>query len=868
LSTTQQQAVSMFLSYAHEDEDLLRELEAHLSPLKRLGLVSTWYDRQILPSTNWSEEIDEHLEQASIILLLVSSSFIASDYCYEKEMARALERHHAGQARVLPIILRPVDFTGAPFAALQALPTDARPITIWSNRDQAFMDVVAGIRRTIEDLSLLPASAPRAALPKIWNVPYSPNPFFTGRDDLLAQLHTRLISGQTTALTQPPTRLISGQTTALTQPPTRLISGQTTALTQPPSAISGLGGIGKTQLATHYAYRYAQQYSAVLWARAESNDSLTASYSQIAELLKLPERTASEQQITTNAVKTWLQTHRSWLLILDNADDLALLPPFLPAAPTGSILLTTRAWDMGGLAIRLPVEALSDQPGATLLLRRAGLLSPTADLAQATAKDQQAAIQLTQELGGLPLALDQAGAYIEATGNTLETYQKIYQKHRQTLLQERRTLSLDHPDPVATTWSLSFERVEQKNAAAAQLLQLCAYLAPDAIPENIISEGAEYLGPELEPVAADPFLFSQAIEALRAYSLVARDPQTQTISIHRLVQAMVQDRVAVEVGREWKRRVVLAVDAACPDVTDIKQWPACEQWLPHALVCADWIEQEQISNREAAHLLNQAAYYLDHRARYREAEPLYKRALAINEEQMGAEHPDTARSLNNLAGLYETQGKYAETEPLYKRALAIYEEQMGAEHPDTAVSLNNLARLYDTQGKYAEAEPLYKRALRIYEQRLGREHPDTIIILNNVTLFLNAQKRYEDAEPLLRRVLAVRKQRLGGEHLETAESLRNLAEACEHVGKDEEAEVLYKRALSIYEEQLGGKDGYTFRVLNRLANLYTKWGRYREAEPLLKRILMVCEEMLGEEDATTQAVRENYATLIELLEED
>ena len=732
MSTTQQQAVSMFLSYAHEDEDLLRELEAHLSPLKRLGLVSTWYDRRILPSTNWSEEIDEHLEQASIILLLVSSSFIASDYCYEKEMARALERHHAGQARVLPIILRPVDFKGAPFATLQVLPTNARPITIWPNRDTAFMDVVAGIRRTIEDLSLLPASAPRAALPKIWNVPYSPNPFFTGRDDLLAQLHTQLTSGQPTALTQTP------------------------------SAISGLGGIGKTQLATHYAYRYAQQYSAVLWARAESNDSLTASYSQIAELLKLPERTASEQQITTNAVKTWLQTHRNWLLILDNADDLA----------------------------------------------------------QATAKDQQAAIQLTQELGGLPLALDQAGAYIEATGNTLETYQKIYQKHRQTLLQERRTLSLDHLDPVATTWSLSFERVEQKNAAAAQLLQLCAYLAPDAIPENIISEGAEYLGPELEPVAADPFLFSQAIEALRAYSLVARDPQTQTISIHRLVQAMVQDRVAVEVGREWKRRVVLAVDAARPDVTDIKQW------LPHALVCADWIEQEQISNREAAHLLNQAAYYLDHRARYREAEPLYKRALAIREEQMGAEHPDTARSLNNLAGLY------------------------------------------DTQGKYAEAEPLYARALRIYEQRLGREHPDTIIILNNVALFLNAQKRYEDAEPLLRRALAVRKQQLRGEHLETAQSLDALAQVCEHVGKDEEAQVLYRRALAIYEGQLGEENGYTLMVLNRLASLYVKQERYREAEPLLKRILMVCEEMLGEEDATTQAVRENYATLIELLEED
>ena len=840
MSTTQQQAVSMFLSYAHEDEKLLRELEAHLSPLKRLGLVSTWYDRQILPGNNWAEEIDEHLEQASIILLLISASFMASDYCYEKEMKLALERHSAGKARVLPILLRPVDFKDAPFATLQALPTDAKPITEWSNQDSAFVDVVAGIRRNLEDLPLLSASAPRAALPKLWNVPYSPNPFFTGRDNLLAQLHTQL----------------SGVSTSLP-----------TALAQPPSAISGLGGIGKTQLATHYAYRYSHEYEAVLWARAESTDTLTASYSQIAVLLNLPERDAQDQQITIDAVKAWLQTHRSWLLILDNADDLTLLPPFLPSTPTGSLLLTTRSWDMRGLATRLPVQALPNEQGATLLLLRAGLLPPTADLAQATAKDRQAAIQLTQELGGLPLALDQAGAYIEANSINLETYQHIYQKHQQELLQDRYTLSSDHPDPVATTWSLSFQRVEQKSAAAAQLLQLCAYLAPDAIPESIITEGAEYLGPTLQPLATDPFLFNQALEALRAYSLIARDPQTQTLSIHRLVQAMVRDRIPAEAEQEWKRRVVLAVNAACPDVGDIEQWPACQQWLPHALICADWIEQEQISNPDAARLLNQAGYYLDERARYREAEPLYKRALAIREQQMGAEHPDTARSLNNLAGLYRTQGKYGEAEPLYKRALAIREQQVGGEHPDTARSLNNLAGLYDTQGKYGEAEPLYKRALAIYEQRLGREHPDTVVILNNLAIFLNARERYVEAEPLYRRVLEIYEKQMGAEHVETARSLGDLAEVCVHAEKDEEVEELWRRALTIYEKQLGEKNWYTFGVLNSLAGLYVKQGRYKETESLVRQALAICEEMLGEEDEKTQAVREDYVAIVRILRE-
>src|SRR6266487_4771513 len=150
------------------------------------------------------------LEQASIILLLVSADFIASRYCYEVEMKRALERHKAGQARVIPIALRPADWKGMPFASLHALPTDARAITTWTNQDAAFVDVAVGIRRAIEDLSQLPASTARAALPPIWNIPYPRNSFFLGRDKLLEErLHTQLQAGQTTALSQSP-QAISG----------------------------------------------------------------------------------------------------------------------------------------------------------------------------------------------------------------------------------------------------------------------------------------------------------------------------------------------------------------------------------------------------------------------------------------------------------------------------------------------------------------------------------------------------------------------------------------------------------------------------------------------------------------------------------
>ena len=163
--------VEVFCSYAYQDEAWLRKLEAHLSLLKRQGLISLWYDRLISPGTNWARAIDTRLETASVILLLVSADFFASDYCYGVEMKRALARQEAGEARVIPILVRAVDWANAPFAHLQALPTDAKPLVAWQDTDAALADITAGIRRVIaEELPLLAASGPRASFPAIWNI--------------------------------------------------------------------------------------------------------------------------------------------------------------------------------------------------------------------------------------------------------------------------------------------------------------------------------------------------------------------------------------------------------------------------------------------------------------------------------------------------------------------------------------------------------------------------------------------------------------------------------------------------------------------------------------------------------------------------
>ncbi len=143
----------VFISYAHKDKELRNALDVHLSNLKRQNLIRSWYDGDILPGSEWRKEIEKNLENAQIILLLISADFIHSDFCYSIEMNRALERHQLNEARVIPILLRPVDYEGTPFAELEMLPEGAKPIARWSDRDEAYSNVARGIRRTIENLA-------------------------------------------------------------------------------------------------------------------------------------------------------------------------------------------------------------------------------------------------------------------------------------------------------------------------------------------------------------------------------------------------------------------------------------------------------------------------------------------------------------------------------------------------------------------------------------------------------------------------------------------------------------------------------------------------------------------------------------------
>lgn len=643
-----------------------------------------------------------------------------------------------------------------------------------------------------------------STLPSIWNIPYQRNPFFTGRDEILTQLHGMLSQSNTSSPIFP-------------------------------LAISGMGGVGKTQVAVEYAFRYCADYQAVLWAKANTREILASDFVALASLLHLPEQNTQEQSTTIGAVHQWLRVNTHWLLILDNADDLTTVRAFIPPVFGGHILLTTRAQMMGRIAYRIEIERMAIDEGTLFLLRRTGSIPRDAVLESAFDADREKTQEIVEIMDGLPLALDQAGAYIEETQCGLESYVDIYQSWHASLLNKRGVLNHDHPEPVATTWSLSFQQVEQNNKAASELLRFCAFLHPNAIPEEIFIEGAVHLGPLLQNVAADAIKFNEAVKELLRFFLMRRDPDTKTLSMHPLVQTVLKDAMDETMYRQWAERAVRAVNEVFPDSSALT-WSRCQRYLPNAQICAKIIEQENITLPEAVRLLSNVARYLQDRALYPLAEPLYQQAVTVSKQVWGTDSSDTAWSLTNLVGLWRFQGKYAQAEPLAEQALAIREQQLGAEHLDTAQSLHDLAAVYYAQGKYKLAEPLYQKVLRIREQQLGPEHPDAISSLNNLALLYQSEGKYAQAESLYQRALAFREQQLGPSHQHIAISLNNLAVLYQLQKKYMQAEPFYQRALAIYELTIGSDDTNLMKLMSNYTSLLRQMKRDTEATILATRI--------------------------------
>jgi tetratricopeptide (TPR) repeat protein len=645
-----------------------------------------------------------------------------------------------------------------------------------------------------------------------WNIPYTPNQFFTGREDVLRQLHEALETKGT-------------------------------------AAVSGMPGMGKTQTAVEYAHRHRSDYRLILWARADTRETLISDFVNIAGTLQLPEVRAQEQNLAVGAVRRWFDANPDWLLILDNADDLSLAREFIPPAPKGHIILTTRAQATGAIATNVDVRKMEAEEGALFLLRRAKILAEDATLEAAAEEDRKKAVEISKEVDGLPLALDQAGAFIEETPSSPAEYLQLYRTQGATLRSERGENITGHPESVAITFSLSFEKVSAANPTAADLLRACAFLAPDAIPEETFTKGGARLGDLLAATVDKTLAFLNVLKETRRYSLLLRDTDAHTLSIHRVVQDVLKDAMDESTQRQWAERVVKAVNQVLPDFdeVDISEWHRFERLLPHAQSCAELIKDFELKIPKAAQLLNSAGRYIHNRGRLTEAEPYYIQALAIRQDLFGQGHPDVATSLYNLGWLRGEQGKYAEAESLFLKALDIRISQSGSDDITVAIYLSRMGWLKHAQGKYAEAKNYLYQSIEMLERTSLFDTVQMSQSLQTLASVLMEQGKAHEAETLYLRALDIKKRIHGEEHVKTALLLGALGGFYEKKGEHTKAESFLLSAIKTLEKNYDVNYPALSTILDSLVHAYMNQNRLSEAEALSDRAIGIARNAFGEE---------------------
>ena len=805
----------VFFSYSHRDEKMRDQLADHLTALQRQGVIRNWHDRQIKTGSEWGGQIDDHLKTADVILLLVSPSFLASNYCNDVEVVHAMERHESGEALVIPVILRPADWKGTPFSKLQVLPKDAKPVVKWKIRDEAFLDIVEGIKAAVEEMTTEAVGKNQTQkLFPIWHVPHSRNMNFTGREEILSDLRNALESGKPAALTQ---------------------------------AISGLGGVGKSQLAIEYAYRHGLSYEIVWWMHSEQPATLRAEYAGLAVKLDLPEQQAQDQRITVEAVKEWLRRNKNWLLIFDNALDAESVREYIPSGSVGHIIITSRDSSWRGVATSLSVKVLPKSEAVEFIVNRTGQ------------QDEVTAVTLAETLGCLPLALEQAAAYIEACGCSLSHYASLFQESKKELLREGK-IATDYPDTVATTWEMAFQQVERENPTAADLLRLCAFFAPDDIPLQVIKDGAEHLPEPIASAVVNPLSCDKSLAALRHYSLIER--KEEFVSIHRLVQAVTQHRMGKEAVKEWTETAVRIIYNAFPkNSRDFRTWKTCSLLLPHALAALSDAEMLELDADATARLLNNVAGYIYGRGDFRQAVLLLKRALAISETAFGPDHLTVALRLNNLGLLLKELGDFVGAKANYERALIIYEGVLSPDHPDIATCLTNLGLVLKGLGDFDGAKANHERALAIGESAFGDNHPQVAIYANNLGGVLQDLGDFAGAKAHYERALAIEEAALGPNHPNVATRLNNLGGVLQDLGDFAGAKTHYERALTISESALGPDHPTVAIRLSNLGGVLQDLGDFASAKAHGKRALRILRESLGEDHPNTVRVRKNLESL-------
>jgi hypothetical protein len=637
-------------------------------------------------------------------------------------------------------------------------------------------------------------------LPRVWNLP-ARNPGFTGRDGMLVTVRERLLARDTAVV----------------------------------QAFQGMGGVGKTQLAAEYAYRFAGAYDLAWWVNAEQPGLIGDQFAALGVALGCLQPDAGAEAVRA-AVLGELREKGRWLLVFDNAENPADITGWLPGGG-GHVLITSRERHWTQIAVPVEVDVLARSESVAIFQDRVGGLSD-AD-----------ADKLAAQLGDLPLAIAQAAGFMADTGTTAAQFLQLLQTQAGQLL-DLADPGSPYPLSLAAATRLIAEQLDRDDPAAAQLASLCAFLAPEPVPEDLFTCAPG----ELAARAADPLAWRQTLAHLARQSLARID--ARGLVMHRLTQAILRDRLTSAQAAATRERSEAILAASNPkDPGNPVTWPRWAQLMPHLLAA----DLAATGNQDLRWMACDACGYLQRRGDTRAAHDLASDLRQCWRERLGDDDQNTRAATHYIAWTLREMGRYTEARDLHQDTLDRTRRILGADDPNTLSYAAALANDLRDLGEHQAARELDEDTLARYRRVLGEDHPDTLALANNLANDLKSLGEHQAARELDEDTLARKRRVLGDDHPSTLASANNLAIDLWYLGDYQAARELYEDTLARRRRVLGEDHPDTLDSANNLAIDLRNLGEHQAARELDEDTLARKRRVLGEDHPSTLASADNLA---------
>lgn len=659
-------------------------------------------------------------------------------------------------------------------------------------------------------------------VPEIWGrrVPQQ-NKNFTGREDILLQLRAGVATDVTAVV---------------------------------PHALQGFGGVGKTQVAIEYAYRYRSEYDVVWWISADQPHLVRSSLAALAPHLKLPSPTATGIEEAATAVLDALRRgdpYDRWLLIFDNADQPEDINEIIPRGP-GHVLITSRNHRWQSVVDTVLVDVFSREESVDFLNKRVSNAISAPD-----------ATQLAQELGDLPLALEQAGALQAETGMSVDEYLRLLKEQTSELLAESKPS--EYPVSMTAAWKLSVSKLDEQLPEAVELLRCCAFFGAEPIPRDVFMRAIPAVQPQLSGLLAKPILLTRAIRELGRFALARIDTASRTIQIHRLIQALLREELSLAKQGLFRHDVHLLLATAAPkDPDDNAQWPLYAELAAHV----DPSELDACQDPAGRRFALDTARYLQKSGDRQSSRALLERFLDRWKADSGADHPDVLDAQRHLGNTLRELGEYQAAYDLTGVTLERSREILGSRHELTVVLMNSFGGDLRARGEFGAARDLDKQSRHLHEESFGATDPRTLRTMNNLALDYGLNSDYQAARELHQ--LTYVQQNEATPVVSKSDVLMSwsgLSRAVRLCGEYAEARDLGDDAYEFGQQQLGADHFWTLRAAKELSIARRRTAAYDEALMLARDVFERCTRLFGAGHPDTLAAAMSLSNILRTVDQ-